>query len=163
MGHETMKIKPSYFRNLIFGSEDSLVSTVGVLFGVATATQDKKFVVLTGLVVVAVEALSMGAGSFLSETSTQEVAKGSNEDIPILDGLIMFLAYLLSGFIPLAPYIALEVDIAKYVSIALSIIALFILGYIPAKRTESGFRMAFVAGMAILIGFIIAHLTNSYL
>ena len=28
-----------YFRNILFGAEDSLVSTVGVLFGVASSAQ----------------------------------------------------------------------------------------------------------------------------
>ncbi|KKS14240.1 MAG: hypothetical protein UU72_C0051G0009 [candidate division WWE3 bacterium GW2011_GWB1_41_6] len=52
---------PEYFRNLLFGAEDSLVSTVGVLFGVASSSAyTQQQILVTGLIVIAVEALSMG-------------------------------------------------------------------------------------------------------
>ena len=149
------KLKPSYFRNIIFGAEDSLVSTVGVLFGVATALNSKEAIIMTGLVVIAVEALSMGAGAYLSEAETQEVHK-SKEGIPVIDGLLMFGSYFLAGFIPLAPYIFVEATSARYLSVVFTMISLFVLGYIPQKSVKAAVRMGVVAGIAVLIGFIIA-------
>lgn len=60
-------------RELVFGLEDSLVSTVGVVIGVAAGTEDRQVVILTGVVLVVVEALSMAAGSFLSSKSHREM------------------------------------------------------------------------------------------
>ena len=157
--------KSSYVRNMIFGAEDSLVSTVGVVFGIATANPAKGLIVLSGLLVIAVEALSMGAGAYLSEISEQELDENKENDkiIPIIDGLVMFLSYFFAGFIPLSPYFFLEPNTAKYISILFSVAALFFLGYLPTRRIKSAVRMAVVAGLAILLGFLIATLSKLYL
>ncbi len=60
-------------RDVVFGLEDSLVSTVGTLTGVAVGTQDAFIVILTGVVLVFVEAVSMAAGSYLSSKSVTEL------------------------------------------------------------------------------------------
>jgi VIT1/CCC1 family predicted Fe2+/Mn2+ transporter len=64
--------KAAYLRNFIFGVEDSLVSTVGLLSGIAIAGMSREDVFVTGLVLIFVEAISMSAGSFLSESSAEE-------------------------------------------------------------------------------------------
>jgi VIT1/CCC1 family predicted Fe2+/Mn2+ transporter len=159
-----LSINPDYFRNIIFGAEDSLVSTVGVLFGVAAVTANKNLVVVTGLIVIAVEALSMGAGSFLSEESTHAMdKKHKHTDLPWVDGLIMFASYFSFGFIPLAPYIFMQVDLARYASLAVTLVTLFILGYFPTKSFKAALRMATVAGLAALIGFAIASAAQVYI
>ena len=57
-----------FLRNTVFGVEDSLVSTVGLLSGIAaTGSVSKSFILLTGIVYISVEAFSMAVGSFLSE------------------------------------------------------------------------------------------------
>jgi predicted membrane protein (TIGR00267 family) len=60
-------------RELVFGLEDSFVSTLGVVIGVAAGTSDQRVVILSGIVLVVVEALSMAAGSFLSSKSHREM------------------------------------------------------------------------------------------
>ena len=60
-----------YMRNLIFGAEDSLVSTVGLLSGIAIGGVPKSAIILTGIVLIFVEAFSMGVGSYLSEYSVE--------------------------------------------------------------------------------------------
>lgn len=153
-----IKLHPDYLRNLIFGAEDSLVSTVGVMFGVASANTNQLLVLMTGLVVISVEALSMGAGSFLSEETTIETEHLDNGSNPIISGILMFIAYFLAGTIPLAPYLLMPVETAKYVSVLGSLVSLFILGYIPAKRVKSAVRMVIVAGCAIFVGFVIGEI-----
>ena len=60
-------------RELVFGLEDSLVSTLGVVVGIGAGTDDPGVVILSGIVLVVVEALSMSAGSFLSSKSHREM------------------------------------------------------------------------------------------
>ena len=88
----------SYYRNFVFGVEDSLVSTVGLLSGITIAGVTKESLLVTGVVLIFVEAVSMGAGSFLSESSAEIYE--SHRDVPTrrsyLDALIMFVSYLVS-------------------------------------------------------------------
>jgi VIT1/CCC1 family predicted Fe2+/Mn2+ transporter len=62
----------SYFRNFIFGVEDGLVSTVGLISGIAVADVPKETIFVTGIILILVEAVSMAAASFLSENSANE-------------------------------------------------------------------------------------------
>lgn len=152
------KLNSDQFRNFVFGAEDSLVSTLGILFGIASAGEFSRHqIFLAGIIAVVVEATSMGAGSFLSESSAMEL-DGRTRHNPITDGIIMFCSYFLSGFIPLTPYLLLDIDPAKYVSIGATLSALFVLGYLPAKNTKSGLKMTMVAGAAASIGFLVAHI-----
>ena len=47
---------------------------------------------------------------------------------------------------------------AKVASVLITALTLFVVGYIPTKKVFAGFRMAFVAGFAILIGYAIGNL-----
>jgi len=60
-------------REIVFGAEDSLVSTLGAITGIAAGTNNEFVVVLSGVVLIVVEALSMSAGSYLSSKSAREV------------------------------------------------------------------------------------------
>ncbi len=62
-------------REIVFGLEDSLVSTLGAVAGVAVGSGDRYVIVLSGLVLVAVEAISMSAGSFLSTQSAEQITR----------------------------------------------------------------------------------------
>jgi VIT1/CCC1 family predicted Fe2+/Mn2+ transporter len=158
-------MNPDYFRNLIFGAEDSLVSTVGVLFGLAISGEySSRQIILAGLVLIVVEALSMGAGAFLSEKEVHElVHEKGHKDSPSTDGIIMFLAYFVSGFIILGHYMFFPVDTAKYYSVGISLVGLYMIGFFPTKRARSGLRMTIVAGMAILLGFIVAKAFETFI
>jgi len=63
----------SLYREIVFGLEDSLVSTLGAVTGIAAAAANNKTVILAGIVYVAVESLSMVAGSFISSKTEAEV------------------------------------------------------------------------------------------
>ena len=149
----------SFFRNFIFGVEDSLVSTVGLLSGIALATVPGETILLTGTVLIFVEAFSMAAGSYLSESSADGYASGKDSPANgnIADALVMFFSYFVSGFIPLFPYAVWPVELALKVSISSSVAALFLLGLLSAalsgtKLLKSGIRMAIIGGMAIVVG-----------
>lgn len=151
----------TYFRNFIFGVEDSLVSTVGLLSGIAIANVPKETIFLTGVVLIFVEAFSMAAGSFLSETSAEGYATGADSPTRsnVIAGSVMFISYFISGFIPLFPYLMWPVPTALVISIVLSVIALFVLGVVSARLSKtswirSGIRMAIIGGIAIALGVI---------
>jgi VIT1/CCC1 family predicted Fe2+/Mn2+ transporter len=156
-----------YFRNFIFGVEDSLVSTVGLLSGIAIADVPRATIFLSGMVLIFVEAFSMGVGSFLSETSGDEVVhkKEQTGHPTIRAGVIMFFSYFLAGFIPLAPYVFAEVKNAFPISVIMSLVTLFILGLISAKFStraywKTGLRMFLIGGLAIGLGILVGSIVH---
>ncbi|EKE05932.1 MAG: hypothetical protein ACD_19C00141G0001 [uncultured bacterium] len=151
-----------YGRNFIFGVEDSLVSTVGLLSGVAAADVGKQTIFLTGMVLIFVEAFSMGVGSFLSEHSIEKFENGKEiaSSKSRVAGIIMFFSYFFSGFVPLLPYLYFSTGIAFAISIFSSLLSLFILGIVSAKifkinLLHNGMEMLILGGGAILMGIIV--------
>ncbi|MFZ2804706.1 MAG: VIT1/CCC1 transporter family protein [Patescibacteria group bacterium] len=157
-----------YLRNVVFGISDSLVSTVGLLSGAAAGGIPRQTLVLTGIIYAFVEAFSMAVGSYLSEQSTEEYAvrgETSNQR-PLLGGVIMFLSFILVSFIPILPYLLFNADIALWVSIVASVLALFIVGSISAKITNvkilsHAFKMALLGGAAIVLGVIVGKFVKA--
>ncbi|OGH66488.1 MAG: hypothetical protein A3J66_04370 [Candidatus Magasanikbacteria bacterium RIFCSPHIGHO2_02_FULL_47_14] len=60
-------------REVVFGMEDGMVSTFGAVTGIAAAVQDHYIVVLSGLVVIGVESISMAIGSYVSNKSERAI------------------------------------------------------------------------------------------
>lgn len=144
-----------------------MVSTVGLLSGIALADLSTKAILLSGTVLIFVEAFSMAAGSFLSEHSVEEYKE--KRELPysasMKSGAIMFFSYFISGFIPLFPYIFFSTSIAFWVSIIFSLLALFILGVMGGKMAHTGifrggFKMALVGGVAIVIGVVVGKFVS---
>ncbi len=165
MEEDLKQTKKLYLRNFIFGVEDSLVSTVGLISGVAVAGLDTKVILLTGLILIFVEAFSMGAGSLISEHSATEYTEGKH----ILNKSqwrgagIMFVSYFVAGFIPLLPYLFFDKQFAFWAAIAFALIALFTLGVINArvfrvKVWQHALEMLVIGGIAIGLGVIVGKL-----
>jgi predicted membrane protein (TIGR00267 family) len=70
--HTQGKISSSLLREIVFGLEDGMVSTLGAITGIATATDSQFTTLLSGFVVVSVESISMAVGSYLSNKSEKD-------------------------------------------------------------------------------------------
>ena len=152
-------------RNIIFGVEDSLVSTVGLLAGIATSATPVRTILVTGVIYIFVEGYSMAAGSYLSEHSAQEYETGARvkNNEPLIGAVVMFLSFIIAGIIPLAPYLLFGPGSALAVSVIASLIFLGILGYVHGKvskvaRVPNIIRMVVVGGIAIVLGIVIGKL-----
>lgn len=155
-------------REIVFGMEDSLVSTLGAVTGIASGTQNKEVVILSGIVLIFVEALSMTAGSYLSSKSVAEAENKNPNTEPVKAGLIMGIFYLSGGIFPLLPYFLLSVEQAILPSIALTAIALFTLGVwkatvVNTNRIKSGLEMVTISLIAALLGYAIGEVVSSAL
>ena len=159
----------SSIRNFTFGVEDSLASTVGLLSGVASAQVNSQAIIITGLLLIITEALSMGIGSFLSEMSVRQLAH--HQDVPsrqsISGAVIMFFSYLLSGLIPLAPYVFFPPFQALWMSIILSITSLFLLGTFNAYLAKipplrQGVRMLLLGGAVAISGVLLGNFLHDF-
>lgn len=150
-------------RNFVFGVEDSLVSTVGLLSGIAAAGAEKNTIFLTGSILILVEALSMAVGSFLSEESTEEYDKERvSTRKTMLGSATMFSSYVVSGLIPLLPYLFYTKEEAFILSILFSLVALFFLGLISAhlgkkQYLRKAIEMVFLGGITIIAGIVVGN------
>jgi VIT1/CCC1 family predicted Fe2+/Mn2+ transporter len=155
------KQKAIFFRNFIFGVEDSLVSTVGLLSGITVTSAPTSSIIATGIILIFVEAFSMAVGAFLSEDNSTASNHSKKTHARIARGaFIMFISYFLAGFIPLTPYLLFSPGIAIYLSVILTLIALTILGLISARRNRdnplrSSLEMLTIGGIATFMGIAV--------
>ncbi len=168
MRHLSRQVSASHLRNFIFGVEDSLVSTVGLLSGIAITGSSRRNIFLTGVILIFVEAFSMAVGSFLAEHSAEDYLERREAPLksPFIDGLIMFFSYFISGFIPIFPYVIFEAGSAFWISIIVSLFALFVLGLLSGRVSrinilKNSIRMVLVGGVAIAVGVVVGKLVNS--
>lgn len=159
-----LDIHEDYLRSIIFGFQDSLVSTTGVVAGVAAGTSNKELVILAGLVTVAVESLSMGAGQYMSEKSVHQMDKtGKHTDNLLVGGILMALSYFLGGLVPLVPILAFDLPLSATLSIVFALIGLFILGYLKAHIVKvnpfkSALEILILGGIATAVGLGVGKL-----
>ncbi|MBP9847575.1 MAG: VIT1/CCC1 transporter family protein [Saprospiraceae bacterium] len=158
-------IKSIYLRSFIFGSEDSVVSTVGLLTGVALSGVEGSIIILTGTILVFVEAFSMGVGMYLSESSVEEYEARASVKVgaSIFSGIITFFSYCITGFVVMLPYFFTNSHWAVISSILISFVFLAILGLVSAKlshisKIKKVLNMVIVGGLAILIGVVVGQM-----
>ena len=158
-----INVHEDYLRSIMFGLQDGLVSTTGVVVGISVGIHDKPIIILAALVAVTVEASSMAAGQYSSEKAVHQMDKtGKHTDSLTLGALFMFISYFAAGFIPITPILLLDLSIAPIVSIILAFTALFITGYIKGKIVDhhplrSAIEMFVVGGIATALGLIVGH------
>jgi len=130
-------IHEDYLRSGLFGLQDGLVSTTGVVVGISTGVQNKEIVILAVLVAVMVEASSMAAGQYSSEKAVHQMDKtGRHNDSLLVGSIIMFISYLLAGLIPISPLFLFNISDTRVISILFAFISLFIIGYVKGKIVE---------------------------
>ena len=155
------KIHEDYLRSGLFGLQDGLVSTTGVVAGISAGVSDKTIIILAALVAVSVEASSMAAGQYTSEKAVHQLDKtGKHTDSLLVGSLIMFFAYFLAGLVPIVPTIIFNQPEATKISIAAAFIGLFTVGYIKGKIVEhhalrSATELLVIGGVATVIGLIV--------
>jgi len=154
-------IDQEYLRSIIFGIEDSLVSTTGLVVGLSVGADDKRIVILGGAVAIAIEAVSMGAGEYLSDDAIQELDKlKRHRDKPLVSGALMLISYLLAGLVPLVPAVLLEFPASIYYSVVFALAGLFLLGFLKGKVVHTnplrgGMKILIVGGLATALGVLV--------
>ena len=166
-----------FVREIVFGAEDALVSTLGAVTGVAAGAGSTFVVVLTGIVLIAVEATSMAAGSYLSTRSASDaefaLAKDHGEKItqksnrPITGAFVMWFSYAIAGIFPLLPYFFLPIRQAYLPSIIITAIILFALGASVSRLTKrsswkGGTEMVVISLFAAGLGYLIGRIVSSF-
>lgn len=152
-----------YFRSIMFGLQDGLVSTTGVVVGISAGVPDRAIIILASFVAVSVEASSMAAGQYSSEKAVHQMDKsGKHTDGLVKGAMLMFFSYLGAGLIPIAPFLILPVDTARSFSIVAALAGLFAVGYLKGKIVKLGalrsaIEMLIIGGFATAVGLIVGN------
>ncbi len=160
------RIDQSYLKSAIFGFEDGLVSTTGIVAGLSAGAHDPHIIVLGALVNIGVEAVSMGAGEFISERGIHSLRGNRHTDSASLSGVVMGASFMVAGLIPLLPVLVLPYPHSIVISLAAALAAMFGLGLVRTKAVGSSnyWRSAVetlaIGGTATLIGFLVGLLVK---
>lgn len=154
------QVDKEYLRSFVFGCQDALVSTTGVVVGVSAAVSDKRLILLTAVITIMVEAFSMAAGQYLSEKTIHDIPNSHHKDNLVLGSAIMFGAYVVGGVIPVLPVLLFSGSIASVLSVLFAFLGLFVLGYMKAKLffgnpIRSSIEMLLIGGLAVLMGLMV--------
>lgn len=160
-------------REIIFGLEDSLVSTLGAVTGIAVGTGNQFTIVLSGLVILVVEAVSMAAGSYFSTETVEFVEEGSQKTrlvrrLSLRAAGIMFFFYLIGGLAPLLPYFFLKPSTAIYPSVICTAVVLALIGCWAGKIAKrpiwrAASEMVVVSLSAAAVGYVIGRFAPYFL
>lgn len=145
---------PFVVRNLVFGIEDSLISTTGVLVGVAAANFQWKHILVTAIILILIEASSMAYGAFLSETSFlkhNQTQQYTTKQV-MMYATTMFLSYVVVGMMLLLPFMVRAKHPIPYV-LALAWTLLIVLVYTVERDTMKLVTLSIVGGL-LMVGSV---------
>ncbi len=71
--------KQRSIREIVFGAQDGVLTTLGIVTGVGSASPDRATILITGGLSLLVGALSMGVGEYLGGKSEREVVQNAIE------------------------------------------------------------------------------------
>lgn len=152
-----------YFRSIMFGLQDGLVSTTGVVVGISVGVPDQAIIILAAFVTVFVEASSMAAGQYSSEKAVHQMDRsGRHKDLLTAGAALMFFSYLASGAVPIMPFLFFPPDTARMISIFAALGGLFAIGFIKGKivrgeALRSALEMFLIGGLATAIGLLVGN------
>ncbi|MBI2420732.1 MAG: VIT1/CCC1 transporter family protein [Candidatus Levybacteria bacterium] len=158
-----INIHEDYLRSLMFGLQDGLVSTTGVVVGISTGIENKAIIVLATLVAVTVEATSMAAGQYSSEKAVHQMDKsGKHTDSLLTGATIMFVSYYIGGMFSVLPTVIFPQPLARYIAIISAFAGLLIVGYVKGRIVEhrplrSAAELLIIGGLATVIGIIVGY------
>jgi len=208
-------------REVVFGMQDGLVSTVAVASSVMAATSHRPIVFVAGLTSALAGMISMGSGSYLSsraekelhsaevEKEARELETNPDEEMaelieiyqqegltmdeaermaervasdrtlwlktlaekelglspesladPAKDALTMGISFLLGAIVPMVPYLFIGTMPVIWISIAVTVAALFVVGLFKARVTgknpmRAGFEVMVIGTGSGLLGYLI--------
>ncbi len=151
-----MKTLTQNLRTIIFGIEDSFVSTTGVVVGLIAANTPKETILAAALITVVVEATSMGAGEFISNDESPEQDREA-----IKKGLIMLVSYFISGLWIMIPLFLGHQR--NPIIIGFTFLSLFALGWwrgyvLKGSKFKYALKTVAISGVACSFGIAVGLL-----
>jgi vacuolar iron transporter family protein len=143
-----------YLRDLIYGANDGIVTTLVVVSGVAGAALSSNVVLILGAANLLADGFSMGASNVLAERSTVSAATMPRMSDATRHGVATTVGFVVAGMIPLATYLLPAFEGVRFQAACIAAaIALFGIG---AARSLFSDRSWAAAGMEMFALGVIA-------
>jgi len=159
------------FQGVAFGTMDGLVTIVGVVIGIASATHSASVVVISGLVAGLANAFGNSFGFYASELAERAEHIQENQHVSSMtetrrSTLLAFLHSLGSTIVIVAPFAILGLTYAMVVSLVIALLLLFALGSVVGRFSHAspwkfGFRYVLLglagAGLSFMVGVVVGR------
>lgn len=163
-----------YIGDIVYGSNDGIITTFAVVAGVAGANLPSSIVLILGMANLFADGFSMATSNYLARKSELEYLKSIDKENqilkiekPIKNALVTFMSFVIAGSVPLVPYIFnFNYDMFTSAIVSTSI-ALFTVGSLRSSVTKikwwiAGIEMlsigAGAAGVAYLVGSLLGNI-----
>jgi len=165
----------SYLDEAVYGANDGIVTTFAVVSGATGAALGSETVIILGLANLVADGFSMGASSFLSIRTEEDVRRVNGllrhrrerTQEALKRSLVTFGAFVVAGSVPLLPFFnSLTNGHVFLVSAAAAACTFFIVGgarTIVTKRgfLVSGLEMLTVGSIAAMLAYGIGYLVHA--
>jgi predicted membrane protein (TIGR00267 family) len=167
------------FQGVAFGTMDGLITILGVVIGIASATQNSGVVVISGLVAGIANAFGNSFGFYASELAERAEHIQENQHVSSMaetrrSTLLAFAYSLASTLVIVAPFFIFGLTYAMITSLILALALLFALGAVVGKFSHAcplkfgiryvllglaGAALSFMVGAAVGRALILGRLT----
>lgn len=159
-----------FIRDIVFGTNDALLTNIGIITGFTASLVSNRLIILAVLVDIFTSAFAMATGTYLSRTSEDDyldarLAKQTKSGVdkalanPIIAAIVMWIVYVISGFIPLLPFFfgLPPTEAAKW-AVVFGALTFLVVGIFKGKVTNTSLKKSalqfFILGtLAALIGY----------
>ncbi len=139
-----MQTKDSFWSSLVLGMHDALVSTLGLVVGLAFADATQYVIVLTGTIAAVTAGLSMTASEYLSQKA------GGNARGATVRGLMTGAAYVATAGMLLIPFVFTpNTIIATMMTYVVAVAIIFFFNFLKSKLNAQNFWPAFIEMLAV--------------
>ncbi len=164
--------------SIAFGLTDGVICFLGIIVGVAKATNDPIAVIIAAVIGGIADAFGNSIGFFVSQSTertvqihnadTEDDAHIHSEKEVLLSGIFSFLATLIALVLLLAPLLFLKMWPATAVSFVIGTILAFVLGsYVgrlgKQRPYKSGIKYALITIAGAAVSYGIGNLLNLWL
>jgi predicted membrane protein (TIGR00267 family) len=161
------------FQGVAFGTMDGLITILGVVIGVANATQSSAIVVVSGLVAGVANAFGNSFGFYASELAERAEHLHENQHVSSMtearrSTLLSFVTSLASMIVPVVPFVLLaNLRLAMIISLVAALALLLTLGGLVGKLSREepwrfGLRYVLLglagAGLSFIVGDLLKDL-----
>ena len=161
------------FQGVAFGTMDGLITILGVVIGIASATQNSGAVVISGLVAGLANAFGNSFGFYASELAERAEHIQENQHISSMtetrrSTLLAFVHSLASTIVIVAPFVMFGLTYAMINSLILTLALLFALGTIVGRFSHAspwkfGVRYVLLGLAGAALSFMVGALVGSVL
>lgn len=155
-----------YLPELVYGSNDGLITTFAIVSGVVGASLSSGIVLILGLASLFADGFSMAASDFLSKRSDPD--SQASRGAAARSGGVTFAGFVLIGAVPLVAYVTPVPQESRFlVASVLTLITLFAVGAGRAAAAErihwlrGGLEMLMVGAVAAAVAYGIGQLSSN--